>query len=102
MPLPIFLLEFLDKHGRNPRPDELTRNERRILLRCCVENIERDASIESGIASIDEYIEQLKQQRQALVDLKPDTDRWHDLIEACVGVSPVQDPEENKSDGTDR
>lgn len=38
MPVPIFLILFNEAHGRDPRPDELTLDERRLLLESATES----------------------------------------------------------------
>ncbi len=44
MPIPVFLLEFLTTHGRDPRPSELTLDQRRQLRRCATLSRENGAN----------------------------------------------------------
>lgn len=39
MPLPIFYLEFLEEHGRDPCPDEIPLPERLVFRECAEENL---------------------------------------------------------------
>lgn len=66
MPKPIFLVHFRAKHGRNPRPDELTMKQRRSILRCCIENIHNYGSNHELLEEFDRQIRIMKQHRQTL------------------------------------
>lgn len=41
MPMPIWIVKFWEEHGRDPRPDEIPLDVRRVLLGCVRENEER-------------------------------------------------------------
>lgn len=110
MPLPVFYLEFQNEHGRRPTPDELTSDQRRSLLECCMENIDLAAKVEIHIKNIDKQIAYLEREpKSKLVSYKltmlhrtrqnfkefykPDIDYWYDVIEQCVGTKPIEGDE---------
>ncbi len=66
MPIPIFYLEFRKEHGRNPRPQEMTVDQRRSLRRCCMENLERDMKVVEA--------------REELNKLVAEPEYWHKLL----------------------
>lgn len=39
MPIPRFLIEFHSRHGRDPRPDELTPEQKRLCLKCSEQSL---------------------------------------------------------------
>jgi hypothetical protein len=114
MPLPVFFLEFLDAHGRNPRPQEMTVHQRRAMRKCCQQNREaakrvvgyRQAleRIEADPETLHEVISALQkmlmregaaavteQARLALAGSDGDVEHWDRLLRDCVGLSVAPD-----------
>ena len=66
MPIPIFFIRFRKKHGRNPRPDELTLGQRRSLRNCCIQNRDRALQWAAYMKIVNE--------------LEVNPKKWHDVL----------------------
>ena len=71
MPLPVWYLEFKKEHGREPAPNEMRGDQRRILRECCVENLERARRGQERRIAWEEVL--------AKIEADPTT--WHEIRE---------------------
>jgi len=72
MPLPIFYLEFQKHHGREPKPSEMTLQQRRALRECLIQN--RNKAQRNRDFGIEEF-------REAFKNLPADDpNTWHEIL----------------------
>ena len=63
MPVPVFLIEFRERHGRDPQPSEMSTEDRALLLECARKN-------EASTA----WPEEVNRHLRGLVGLRPVTE----------------------------
>jgi len=73
-----------------PTPEELTDEQRMDLLECCMENVNRDAKYEKAIENLQKRVDEIR------AVFKPDSEYWYEIIEKCIGISPVRIEDDRK------